>query len=134
MDHEQRCAELYRLGNHGAGPVPDGLLAVGAMSCMLCKNSMRNNDYVTQLKNGKAVTWLDINEEAGLNRFYSVEGITYDYTQETAMAGGKPVVGTPVYLWVQDGRISIPSLGTGEQAEGGLDLLAERAAERLATR
>ncbi len=130
MDHESRCAELYRIGNQ-ADPIPDGLLVVGSTACTLCKNSMRNHDYRTQLTDGTPLTWINIDEESVLNRFYTIPGISYDYEQERPLAAGKPMGGTPIYLWVQDGRVAIGPLGAGEQPDGALDAMPTRAAELL---
>ncbi len=131
MDHEQRCAALYQSGTQ-AGPIPDGLLVIGETSCTLCKNSMRNNGYAMQLADGRAVTWLNIADEAALNRFYATPGIAYDYEKEYPTAAGQRIGGTPIYLWVQDGRVTLAPLGGGEQPEGGLEQLAKTAAEKLA--
>ena len=131
MDHDQRCAALYDAGNNTPGPVPDGLVVVGADGCVLCKNTMRNNGYATRLADGSAVTWLSISEDAGLNKFYAIPGIAYDYAREYPTAAGKQVGGTPAYLWVQDGKVSIGPLAGGEQPAGGLDYIATTAAGKL---
>ncbi len=128
MDHETRCLELYRLGNVPAD-VPDGLLVVGAMKCTLCKNTMRNNDYITQLADGTPVTWINIDEEDGLYKFYSVPGVVWDEAQQCAMAAGKPAGHTPIYLWVENGAVKRPSLASGELPEGGLEALVVKVKE-----
>lgn len=126
MDHEARCMELYTAGNRPAD-VPDGLLVVGAQKCTLCKNTMRNNDYPTQATDGTSITWLNIDEEDGLYKFYSVPGISYDEEQNSAMAAGHRAGHTPIYLWVEGGAVARAPLASGEQPEGGIDAIVAKA-------
>jgi hypothetical protein len=126
MSHEERCAELYRIGNTPAD-LPDGLLVVGATSCQLCKQTMRNNDYVTQTTDGTPVTWINISEQDGLYKFYTLPGVHYSDEQESAMVGEHRLGHTPIYLWVENGGVSRGPLASGELPEGGLDALALKA-------
>ena len=125
MTHEELCKELYDLGNLPKD-VPDGLVVVGADKCVLCKNSMRNNNYADVSSDGTHITWIDIDQQDGLYKFYTIPGITYDEEKKTAMAGGKPTGFTPVYLWVEDGAVKRPPVAAGELPEGGIDALIEK--------
>lgn len=123
MDHEEQCARLYAEGN-GANPVPDGLLVLGAGNCMLCKNSMRNNGYPTKTANGTPITWLNIDEEAALNRFYAIPGITY--LDEMPHAAGEALGGVPFVLLVEGGAVKRGALRFGEVPAGGFEQLLEQ--------
>ncbi len=125
MDHETRCNELYAAGNIPAD-VPDGLLVIGAMTCMLCKNSMRNNHYATAANDGTPVTWINIDEQDGVYKFYTVPGIRWSDELECPMAGEHKLGHTPIYLWVENGAISRAPLAYGELPEGGLDALVAK--------
>lgn len=122
MDHETRCAELYAQGNRPAD-VPDGLLVIGAMKCTLCKNSMRNNNYVTHAADGTPITWINIDEQDGLYKFYTVPGIHWSDEHACAMAGEHKLGHTPIYLWVEQGGVRRAPLASGELPEGGIERL-----------
>lgn len=124
-DHEQRCAELYRIGNLPAD-VPDGLLVVGSTTCTLCKQTMRNNDYATEAA-GVPVIWININEPDGINKFYTTPGIAWSDELGGATAAGHRLGGTPIYLWVEGGAVKRDAIGYGEQPEGGLAALVTKA-------
>lgn len=126
MDHEARCAELYAIGNEPKD-VPDGLMVVGGATCTLCKNTMRNNNYMCATQDGTPITWLNVEAEDGLYKMYSVPGIYYDETLKRTIAGGEPMGGTPAFFIVENGEVKRPKLASGEQPEGALEALVAKA-------
>lgn len=121
-DHDTRCAELYRLGGQPTD-VPDGLMAVGATECPLCKQTMRNNGYPTHGADGTPITWINLHDETSLYKFYTTPGIVWDDTLQAATANGHKLGGTPFYLWVEGGKVKGEPIAYGEQPAGGLDRL-----------
>jgi hypothetical protein len=126
-DHEQRCAELYALGNQPKD-VPDGLLIIGSSSCILCKQTMRHNGY-PQAIDGTPITWINISEQDGLYKFYSTPGIAWSDEFGAATANGEKLGGTPLYLWIKDGAVRGSVVAYGEQPQGNLArIIAEQQA------
>lgn len=125
MDHEQHCLALYIEGNRPAD-VPDGLVIVGATNCTLCKFTMRNNGYPSEVA-GTPITWLNISEQDGLYKFYSIPGIRWSDEHECPMAGEHKLGATPIYLWVENGKVRGGPLAYGEQPAGGIAALIDKA-------
>lgn len=126
MDHEQRCQALYTEGNRPAD-LPDGLVVIGAMRCTLCKNSMRNTGYPSQAADGTPVTWINIDEQDGLYKFYTIPGISWSDEENCAFANGHKLGGTPFYLWVENGQVRGNALAYGELPPDGLEQLIAHA-------
>jgi hypothetical protein len=123
MDHEEKTALLYQMGA-ASEYLPDGFVVVGSSNCMLCKQSMLNNDYPTETAAGAPIVWLNLDDPEANRVFHATPGITY--TDTHILVAEQPLTAYPAIIWVEGRQVKRPVVKYGEVAPGGFEQLLEK--------